>query len=93
MTLLRYIAIPSIPGSAIFEGEALFCPANSVFTCTKNVTIAQRDLDMGSLSGNVTITAITPEGDGIEASAAAVIPLDGASSMALGKRVYLYFGP
>ncbi|CAM9230892.1 unnamed protein product [Scytosiphon promiscuus] len=70
-------------------GEALFCPTNSVFTCTKNVTLAQRDLDMGSLSGNVTITAITPEGDGIEASAAAVIPLDGASSMALDLVVVL----
>lgn len=66
------------------EGEALFCPADAVFTCTQVVTITQDDMDAGSFSGNVTVTAVTPEGKNITVSAPSSTSLDGASSVNLG---------
>lgn len=67
------------------EGEALFCPAEPVFACTQTVIITQDHMDAGSLSGNVTIAAMTPEGNDIIASAPSTVSLDGASFLVLGR--------
>lgn len=70
-------------------GEALFCPSEAFFTCTQTITITQDDMDAGSFSGNVTIAAVTPEGDDITASAPSTVSLKGASSVVLDMGVVL----
>lgn len=42
-------------------------------------------MDVGELSGKVTIIAITPDGDEITATALSDVSLDGSSSVVLGR--------
>ncbi|CAM9171448.1 unnamed protein product, partial [Ectocarpus sp. 8 AP-2014] len=70
---------------ANMAGEALFCPAESVFTCTQSLTITQNDMDVGGFSGNVIVTAVSPEGESFTASEPSVVALNGSSSVGLGK--------
>lgn len=70
---------------AVPVDEASFCPAVSVFTCTHTITITQGDMDVGGLSGNVTITAVTPEGEEITATIGSDVSVDGSSSVVLGR--------
>lgn len=56
-----------------------------MFTCSGSVSVTQQDMDAGELSGSVTVTGMSPEGDVVPASSWANNTLSGISLVAIGQ--------
>lgn len=71
--------LPTVP-----KGDTLFCPRSPLFTCNGNVSIVQDDMDRGFLEGSVAVTALSPEGNILEASDVAINTLSATTTVTIG---------